>query len=150
MAGGGATGGALPATVYCGSSAPSCDTSPGRCCFETSTDKPVCQLEAAECLAEANTRILCDGSEDCAAGQVCCKVSPGLVGVGGAPNKPSVYCSTNCTPPAFGSKTQVCDTKQTSPTQCLTGTCKKVVHTNPPNTGEVYDTSLPVGYGVCK
>jgi hypothetical protein len=140
----------LPAKVACGTAAPSCPTSPGRCCFEVSKNSPVCQLEAAPCEPLLNTRILCDGSQDCASGQVCCH-SRSQISYGDAgSNEPMVSCAPSCGSTTGFTRFQVCDLKQTSPTQCLTGSCKKVVHVNPPQASEAYVPTLPLGYGVCK
>ncbi|MCK6537839.1 MAG: hypothetical protein L6Q84_33100 [Polyangiaceae bacterium] len=141
----------LPAKVACGSSAPSCPTNPGRCCFEVSKNSPVCQLEAAPCDALLNTRILCDGSQDCASGQVCCHSRSQISYGDGGSNEPIVSCAPSCGSTTGFTRFQVCDLKQTSPTQCLTGSCKKVVHVNPPpQASEAYVPTLPLGYGVCK
>ncbi|MCC6899196.1 MAG: hypothetical protein IT377_09490 [Polyangiaceae bacterium] len=149
---GGGTGGSagLPAKVACGSAAPGCPTNPGRCCYESGKDKPVCQLEAAPCDPWVNTRILCDGSQDCATGEICCHAKSLIGFTDGGSYQPTVGCAKTCESNTSAVRFQVCDLKQTSPTQCLTGTCKKVVHVNPPQTTEAYVPSLPIGYGVCK
>jgi hypothetical protein len=146
-AGAAGSGGGLAATVACGSTAPKCPTNPGRCCFDTGSNAPKCQLAAATCDPNANARIFCDGSEDCASGEVCCMVQSKLGSP--TPYKPSVSCQTDCTTSGTADRFQVCDVSQTSPSQCLSGTCKKVVHTTPPNAGEVYELRLPIGYGLC-
>ncbi|MBI3205530.1 MAG: hypothetical protein HYZ29_28580 [Myxococcales bacterium] len=149
---GGGTGGSagLPAKVACGSAAPGCPTNPGRCCYESGKDKPVCQLEAAPCDPWVNTRILCDGSQDCANGEICCHTKSALALADGGGHQHTVSCAKTCESNTSGIRFQVCDLKQTSPTQCLTGTCKKVIHVTPPPATEAYEPSLPIGYGVCK
>lgn len=138
----------LVSTVKCGANATKCPTDPGRCCFNVDTKTPVCQVESAACASEDNSRIDCDGSEDCPTGEVCCSVVSLMI-VGDAGIKPpSVECSTSCKSEAGASRVQVCDVLETSPTQCLTGSCKKVVSANP-QAGEAVVPSLPPGYGVC-
>lgn len=138
----------LASTVKCGASAPKCPTQPGRCCFDVDTKTPVCQVGSAVCSWEDNSRIECDGSEDCPSGQVCCS-STSLMVVGDSGIKPpSVTCASSCKSEAGAVRLQVCDVSKTSPTQCLVGSCKKVVHSSP-QTGEALVTSLPLGYGVC-
>lgn len=150
--GGGTDGGVSkpPAKVACGTAAPSCPTNPGRCCFEVSKNSPVCQLEAAPCDPAQNTRILCDGSQDCASGEVCCLTKPLISPVDSGGYHPTAACAKACKPSPFPYTVQVCDLKQTSPTQCLTGSCKKVVHVGPPKPGETQTLTLPIGYGICE
>ena len=140
----------LPAKVVCGTAAPSCPTNPGRCCFEVSKNTQLCQPEASPCEPMPNTRILCDGSQDCASGEVCCSSKSLLGFTDGGSYNPTVSCATSCVSNTAFVRSQVCDLKQTSPTQCLTGSCKKVVHVNPPQASEAYAPTLPLGYGVCK
>ena len=140
----------LPAKVVCGTAAPSCPTNPGRCCFEVSKNTQICQPEASPCEPMQNTRILCDGSQDCASGEVCCSSKSLLGFTDGGSYNPTVSCATSCVSNTAFVRSQVCDLKQTSPTQCLTGSCKKVVHVNPPQASEAYAPTLPLGYGVCK
>ena len=140
----------LPAKVVCGTAAPSCPTNPGRCCFEVSKNTQICQPEASPCEPMQNTRILCDGSQDCASGEVCCSSKSLLGFTDGGSYHPTVSCAKSCVSNSAFVRSQVCDLKQTSPTQCLTGSCKKVVHVNPPQASEAYVPTLPLGYGICK
>lgn len=138
------------AAVKCVGTTP-CPADPGRCCFNVSTKQPVCQLEQAACASDTNTRIVCDGTEDCPSGEICCSTQNNIYYVdSGGPKPPTVGCKTECLGNTYTTAIQVCDPKQTSPTQCLKGSCKTVVHAGPAASHQVLELELPLGYGLCK
>lgn len=139
----------LAVTVKCVGTTP-CPADPGRCCFNPSTKQPVCQLEQATCSADTNTLIVCDGTEDCPTGQICCSMQNNIYYGDAGPKPPSVACKSDCTSSSYTSAVQVCDPKQTSPTQCLKGACKIVIHAGPAASHQVIEPDLPLGYGICK